>query len=119
MLGLAVDLEMKGKSFDIKIHPNDPQVNKNYATLSMVLAMCGLIFSEPKELDANHVELYKYCKKKNPNYDRFGLEKKRKLFLKDMLKLSLRKISEPTKADDGIEWRMIHLDVQKQLNLLN
>jgi hypothetical protein len=73
MLGLAVDLEMKGKSFDFR---ENPAKLKNYYTLEKVLNKAGMVFSEPKEVDANHVELFKYCKKKNPNYKKFELQKK-------------------------------------------
>ena len=63
---------MKGRSFDVKSHPNDPQTLRNYKTLEFVLNRAGLVFSEPMDKDANHVELYRYCKK-NPNWDRENL----------------------------------------------
>lgn len=118
LLGLAVDLEMKGKSFDIKSHPHDAQTKRNYETLTMVLNLAGLVFSEPVELDPNHVELYKYCRKKNPNWDREGLSYKYKLFLSEMKKLSLSKLAEPNHLRDGIDWNRILKDVSDELNAL-
>jgi hypothetical protein len=78
LLGLAVDLEMRGKSFDFR---DDPKQLKHYHTLEKVLNKAGMVFSEPKEKDPNHVELYRFCLKKNPNADLIELKKKERTLI--------------------------------------
>lgn len=115
LLGLAVDLEMKDKSFDIKSHPDDPQIKRNYETLSMVLNLAGLVFSEPVHLDPNHVELFKYCKKKNPNYDKNGLRQKQFLFLSKMRALCAEKLEVSQQSEDGINWQRLWEDLDREI----
>jgi hypothetical protein len=62
-LGLAVDLEMNGKPFDIVRRADDPSVQACYSALVELMAECGLFFSEPIAVDANHVELMRYSRK--------------------------------------------------------
>jgi hypothetical protein len=70
LLGLAVDLEMKGKPFDVKRRGDDPQVQECYRALSELLIKHGLVFSEPVDKDPNHVELLKYSRKtQHPSFD--------------------------------------------------
>jgi hypothetical protein len=119
LLGLAVDLEMNGKSFDIKSYPNHPQVLRNYETLSMVIGLAGLVFSEPKELDPNHVELYKYCKKKNSNYDLNGLREKQLLFLTKMRELCSKKLLQTPKSNKNIDWQKLWEDLGDEIQELD
>lgn len=118
LLGLAVDLEMKGKSFDIKSHPTNPTVAYNYATLKLLLNEAGLVFSEPVEKDPNHVELLKYCRKKNLNWDKDTLKEKEKLFLYEMLTLTEMKLFKQKATHDGIDWSGIYKDLLEKKALL-
>lgn len=81
LLGLAVDLEMRGKPFDFR---ENTENQKHYDTLEKVLRKAGLVFSEPKDKDPNHVELYKYCKKKNNSISETELYAKEASFLEKL-----------------------------------
>jgi len=111
LLGLAVDLEMKGTSFDIKSYPNDAMMRFNYETLEMVLNMAGLVFSEPKDRDPNHVELFRYCKKKNPNWDESELLKKNITFIDAMIEICIKEVFVEKKSSEGIDWDGVYRDL--------
>lgn len=62
-IGCAADLVMKGQPFDVARRGNEAEVQACYHALGEVLKSCGLIFSEPQAVDANHVELMRYSRK--------------------------------------------------------
>jgi len=70
LMGLAIDLEMKGKPFDVKRQGDDPEIKKVYKALGETLKLAGLFFSEPVKHDPNHVELLRWSRKSNhPDFD--------------------------------------------------
>ena len=112
MLGLAIDLEMKGKNFDFRENSN---YLKHYLTLEKVLKKAGLVFSEPRSVDPNHVELYKYCFKKNPNADITTLEIKEQKVLKDFISLVEYKIESKKKSQNKLHYKRLLTDLNKEL----
>jgi hypothetical protein len=83
LLGLAVDLEMNDKPFDVKRRGHEPQVRSCYLALSELLISCGLVFSESVKKDPNHIELLKYCRKiAHPSFDEKGWLAKNEQMLK-------------------------------------
>ncbi len=113
MLGLAVDLEMKGKIFDFR---EDPKQLKHYHTLEKILNKSGLVFSEPKEVDPNHVELFKYCLKKNPDADIKNLQIKEKKFLQNFIQLVEHKIKHQKHSRVKLHHKRLLIDLNNALN---
>lgn len=75
-LGLAVDLKMRGEPFDFRMKYEKGVRMERYQALERILFKAGLVFSEPIEKDPNHVELFRYCYKKNHEADLAALKKK-------------------------------------------
>jgi len=88
MLGLAVDLEMEGTPFDVKHNPQEAKMMANYHLLGLVIEKAGLVFSEPMDKDPNHVELFRYCRKKNSSFDQRVLLEKELLLVKDFQRMA-------------------------------
>ena len=118
LLGLAVDLEMNGKPFDVKRRGHEPEVRACYLALSELLLSCGLVFSEPVTKDPNHVELLKYCRKvAHPTFDEQGWLVKNEQILKSY-ETWARNRGALEGARDARSWARFHDQVaQERLNL--
>ena len=123
-LGLAADLEMKGQPFDVSRRASDPNVQACYEALRELLNSCGLCFSEPQNLDANHVELLRYSRK-SPTFNKSAWRQKNLNWwtgLRDDLQLKLSngqpyKDINPSRNDERVLERLL-LDIQKEIESL-
>lgn len=117
LLGLAVDLEMNGKPFDIKRRGKEQEVKEVYEALKQVMAMAGLFFSEPPQVDPNHVELLEWSRKSDhPSFD-FEEWKKSSLFFYEKLENRMKKLMESHPR--GLEKRLLErqmIDLGKRID---
>ena len=119
LLGMAVDLEMKGKPFDIKRRGKEPQVIETYEALKETMAIAGLYFSEPVKKDPNHVELLAWSRKSDhPSYD-FDAWKSNSLnFMSTMERRMDRILRNMPKSVKKRQLERQLLDLEKRIDVL-
>jgi len=117
LLGMAVDLEMKGKPFDIKRRAHEEDVKKAYEALKLAMNQAGLFFSEPVHKDPNHIELLAWSRKSH--HSSFDFKSWKSNALKFMISMKRRMATIEKSLPRGPQKRFHQrqlLDLEKRID---